>query len=208
MKTLSILRSHQYKKLSTVVLEGSILDLGGNRKSGYHELVKGTHVFSVVNYGELHPGADLVFDAEKTFPLLDASYDHVLAMNFLEHIFNYHNVFGESARVLKKGGYFIANTPFMHHIHGSPNDYHRYTASAYRKLAELYGFEIIKIEPLGYGLFSLIYQCIGRWIPSRFLQKITKYCFESVDKILLHFKKYQELHERIPLGYFWIMKKQ
>lgn len=40
-KGLSILRDCQYKHLRDLILNGSILDLGGSKKSKYHELVKG-----------------------------------------------------------------------------------------------------------------------------------------------------------------------
>ena len=208
MKSYSLIRTEEYKALQKLLLSGSILDLGGSSKSGYHELIGGTHTFTVVNYGEMHPGADLIFNIEEPFPLADGSYDNVLAMNVLEHIFDYHNVFSEVARVLKHGGSFVSATPFMHHIHGSPDDYHRYTASTYRKLAEKYGFEITRVQTLGYGLFSLLYQTIGGWIPTKILKNVFRILFVSADKILLNFDLFRRLRDRIPLGYFVVMKKK
>ncbi len=208
VKKLSIIRDIQYKKLSNIFLNGSILDLGGSRKSGYHELVKGEHTWSVANYGDIHPGADLVFNAEEKFPLEDKSFDNVVAMNFLEHIFNYHNVFSEVSRVLKPGGKFVTCTPFMHHIHGSPDDYHRYTESTYKKLADMYGFEIVMITTIGEGLFSLIYQSISGWFYFDFLKLFMKWLCINVDRILQIIPQYKKLAKNIPLGYFWIMQKK
>jgi len=208
MKSYSIIRNHQYQKLTEVSLTGSILDLGGSRRSGYHELIGGEHTFSVVNFGDTHPGMDLNFDLEQKFPLADSSFDHAVAMNVLEHIFDYHNVFTETARVLKSGGQFVLTVPFMHHIHGSPDDYHRYTASTYRKLADKYRFEILRLETLGFGFFSLIYQTVGGKVPTNFLRQLCKNISIGLDKALLHFSNYQKLRDNIPLGYFIILKKK
>jgi SAM-dependent methyltransferase len=207
-QSYSILRGHQYDRLKTVDLDGNILDLGGSRKSGYHELIGGKHVFSVVNFGDTHPGMDLNFDLEKKFPLADSSFDHAVAMNVLEHIFDYHNVFAETARVLKVGGQFVLAVPFMHHIHGSPDDYHRYTASTYRKLADRYGFEIIRLEPLGFGFFSLVHQTVGWKLPTNVLRQLCKKTSIGLDKVLSCFAAYRRLSSNIPLGYFILLNKK
>jgi SAM-dependent methyltransferase len=208
MASLSLLRSLEHECLSSLELTGAVLDLGGSKKSGYHEVIKGEHSFTVVNYGEMHPGMDMNFNIEERFPLDDESYDNVISMNVLEHIFNYHNVFAETARVLKNGGLFVSTVPFMHHIHGSPDDYHRYTESTFRKLADKYGFEVVEIKVLGYGLFSLIYQCVGGWVPTNIGKNLFKGVCVGIDKLLLNLKKYQDLKNRIPLGYYWILKKK
>lgn len=203
----SILRRHEYEELAKVRLNGTVLDLGGSTQSGYHKLVQGQPLWTVVNYGDTHPGADLLFTIEEKFPLGDATYDHVVSMNVLEHIFEYQNVFQETARVLKPGGLFISAVPFMHHIHASPNDYHRYSASAFEKLAQKYGFELLYLTPLGYGLFSFFYQTICGKIPLRILRLCLLHFCVRVDCILLHMSAYRRLRDTIPLGYFWIMRK-
>ncbi len=206
----SIIRIQEHEELKKITLTGSVLDIGGSRKSGYHGLIKGEHTYTVVNYGEQHPGADLLFNAEEKFPLADASYDNVLTMNVLEHIFETHNVFAEVSRVIKPGGLFVSTVPYMLHIHGSPDDYVRYTESSYQKFADKYGFKLVYIKPLGYGLFSLIFQTITiyRVFPFAWLFNFMKYIFVGLDKFLLNFSFYKKLAEKIPLGYFWIMEKK
>lgn len=203
------MRSCQYQELSTVTLHGSVLDLGGSKKSGYQELVKGDPVFTVVNISEEY-GYDLKFNIEERFPLEDNSYDNVLSMNLIEHIFDTHNIFAESARVLKSGGLFVSAVPYMHHIHGSPDDFVRYTDSAYRKFASKYGFEVVVIKPLGYGFFSLFFQTLTvyKTLPFAPLFNAVKYICICIDKLLLHISYYRKLATSIPLGYFWIMKKR
>lgn len=192
--------------LSTMTLNGAILDVGGNARSGYHELIKGNHAITTANI-DPESGCDIVFDAEKNFPVKDESYDCVLSLNVFEHIYNFHNVFHESARVLKPGGIFVCSTPFMFHIHGSPDDYFRYTKSALVKILKESGFKEVKIEELGFGVFSLIFQTIELGLRINFLKYILKKTSIFLDTTLLLFKKYRQLRERIPLGYFVIAKK-
>lgn len=65
---LSIIRDLEYKKISDLELFGKILDLGGSKKSGYHNLIKGNHEITTVNINTDY-GCDLVFDIEKNFLL-------------------------------------------------------------------------------------------------------------------------------------------
>lgn len=201
----SILREQEYIKLSQLEINGEILDIGGSKKSGYHELIKGSHKITTVN---IDPGydCDMVFDIQNRFPIDDNKFDAVMAINVLEHIYDFHNVFREVYRVLSKGGRFILFTPFIHHIHGSPDDYFRYTKSALIKLLSENGYLDIKIEELGFGLFSFIYQTTGGIFPEIVMQFLKRTCI-GLDKLLLHSKKYQKLISRIPLGYYVSAKK-
>lgn len=202
------MRQHQYEELAKVTLTGTVLDLGGSKKSGYQDMVKGEHTFTTVNIDENY-GYDLKFNIEDKFPLGDSSYDNVLSMNLIEHIFDTHNVFKEVGRVLKTGGLFVSAVPYMHHIHGSPDDFVRYTDSAYKKFADRYGFQVVYMEPLGFGFFSLCFQTLTIYntIPFVWLYNLVKFIFVALDKILLTIPYYRKLANAIPLGYFWIMKK-
>jgi SAM-dependent methyltransferase len=208
MKTnYSIIRGHEYALLSKLTLDGNILDIGGSKKSGYQELIMGQHTFTTVNIDESYE-CDLVFDIQNKFPLENNSFDAAISTNVLEHIFDFHNVFSETYRILKPGGLFVNTTPFMHHVHGSPDDYFRYTKSAISSLAQKYDFEVREIQPLGYGLFSLLWQSVGGWVPTSTLRQLGKKISITLDKLLLHFKKYQELRDRIPLGYYFVLVKR
>ena len=41
--TKSFFRREEYKALAQLSIDGKILDVGGSKKSGYHELIKGNH---------------------------------------------------------------------------------------------------------------------------------------------------------------------
>lgn len=203
----SIIRSREYQLLSDVTLDGVILDVGGGRKSDYHQLIKGSHTFFVIN---LDPNSDpdVFVDIEKPFPLETEKYDHAICLNVMEHIFEFDHVFREQLRCVKKGGNLIFATPMVYHIHGSPDDYLRYTASSYRRLAEKYNCEIVQLTPIGTGLCSLIFQTIEGGIPRGLLRRFGKSLAVKSDFVLNKIsKKYRVMTERVPLGYFVILKK-
>lgn len=203
----SILREAEYHRLARTPFWGTVLDIGGSKRSGYHELLQGTTSITTANIDARY-GCDIVFDAEEPFPIADATYDHVVALNLFEHIYRFQNAFSESARVLKSGGTLVCSTPFVFHVHGSPDDYFRYTRSALEKILTENGFQEIHIEEIGFGLFSLFFQIAGGSIPSNILRQVLKRICIGIDKILLRVsKKYRTLNKRIPLGYFVVAKK-
>ncbi|MES2749648.1 MAG: methyltransferase domain-containing protein [Patescibacteria group bacterium] len=204
----SIIREGEYAQVEKLTLTGTILDIGGSTKSGYHELIKGTHSFFVVN---LDPACEpnLFHDIETPFPLQDSQFDNAICLNVLEHIFETNLVFSEIVRCVKSGGTLAFATPFMHHIHGSPDDYLRYTESAYRRLAEKNNCKITSITTLGEGFFSLGYQCIFGALPNDFLKHYFKRIAIRSDMFLNKIsRKYRTLSSRLPLGHFVVMVKQ
>ncbi|HVT75236.1 MAG TPA: methyltransferase domain-containing protein [Candidatus Paceibacterota bacterium] len=206
MKSYSIIRDGEYKNLAEVTLDGAVLDLGGNIGSEYHTLIKGTHNFTTVNIDPSH-GCDLVFDIQEKFPLETGSFDAVLSMNVFEHIYGFHNAFSESSRVLKPGGTLVFAVPFMHHIHGCPDDYMRYTKSTLEKLLLENGFKRMDIREIGQGVCSLVYQSMSGALPV-FLKPFLKGIAVSVDRFFWNIApRYRAMAERIPLGYFVVAHK-
>lgn len=203
----SILRDEEYDCLSRLSLDGKILDIGGSKKSGYHELIKGNHSFTVVNIDEkCEP--DVNADVEKPFPFGEGTFDHSICLNVYEHVFEFEHVFSEQLRCIRQGGKIVIAAPFMHFIHASPDDYLRFTSSTYYRLAKKYGAKIEQIDPLGYGLFSLFFQLVGGRLPTRWLEKSFQRICVRFDQLLNRFSpKYRVLTKKIPLGYFVIFEK-
>jgi len=209
---MSLLRKCEYEEISKLKIDGTILDLGGDKRSGYHELIRGEHKIEVVNLNR-ECGPDYEFDLEEIFPLKNESYDCVLCLNVLEHVFNFQNIVNESFRILKPGGRLIGAVPFLFNVHGSPNDYFRYTKSALVRVTTDAGFKDIEIKELGFGLFSVIYQLkFGLYRPN-FIKYVAMNLGVFLDKIILHkFLKiirpnHHLTQEYLPLGYFFEVKK-
>lgn len=207
MTYYSIVRGEEYRNLAKIHLTGRVLDVGGSKKSGYRSLLQGDATFVGIN---LDPTCepDFFVDIEKPFPFETGEFDHSVCLNVLEHIFEINTAFSEQVRCVRQGGTLIFATPFMHHIHASPDDYLRYTDSAYRRLAQKYNCTIVSIVPLGDGFFSLGFQSIGGSIPTFFLKSVFRSLAMHLDwfgnKISKH---YRRLSARIPLGYFVVMTK-
>jgi SAM-dependent methyltransferase len=204
---LSVIREEEYKALQNVSLDGVILDVGGGKKSEYHALLKGEHTFYSINlYESAKP--DAIVDIEYAFPLQSDTYDHAICMNVLEHVFEFENVISETARVIKKGGTIVIATPMLYKIHGSPDDYLRYTESALRRVAKKYNLSVELVQPLGAGFFSLGAQLLRSAIPSGLVWVVCKRIAVSLDIFLNKvLPGYKTLSKQIPLGYMTILKK-
>lgn len=204
----SILRKGQYQWLATRSLDGKIVDLGGSTRSGYHKLLRGTHTVTTVNINKDY-GCDVIADLEERFPFEDGSFDHVLALNILEHVFNTDGFVSEAARVVRQGGKIIISTPMIFQIHGSPSDYVRFTDAALRRLAEKNGLEVLTIDAIGKGLFSVMFQLAGGILPGEPVRKLGQRIAEAFDGCLGScFKRYRAFASRIPLGYMLEARKR
>jgi SAM-dependent methyltransferase len=207
-KQYSILRQGQYTLLSETSLEGTILDLGGDKRSNYHELIKGNHTITTVN---LFPetGCDIIADLEIPLPIKNGSYNNVLALNVLEHIYHFQQFISESYRVLTPQGKIIIAVPFMFQVHGSPHDFFRYTRQSLEHMLKDAGFENINITEIGKGFFSLMFQVIDGpdWIRPLFLKNFFKKICIGLDALLSKIERYKKLSKAIPLGYFVVAER-
>jgi SAM-dependent methyltransferase len=216
MQTYSILRRQEDDCLSTIELNGRTLDLGGHRGSSYFSKLRTAQPIEIANFDEERPhthktpsGADHVFDFEKPFPLKDATFDAVLCVNVLEHIFNYRNVLVESHRILKRGGRIYITVPFFFNIHGSPDDYFRYTHSALRRILEEAEYTTIHIQELGYGPCSAVFQNFGGSLPTQVLKILCMHSAVAIDTFFSKLsKRYAGIRKRVPIGYFVSAEKR
>ncbi len=96
-------------------------------------------------------------DLETKLNLENESFDNVIVFNVLEHVYDIKNAFKEINRCLKKNSHIIGSTPFLHRVHGAPNDYSRYTKDFIEKILYDSNFCDIKVENLGYGPFTGAY---------------------------------------------------
>lgn len=215
MKTYSILRIKEDFELARIHLTGRVIDLGGHKGSSYFSLLNTEQPVEVANFDGMESGihktssgADHVFDFEKTFPFIDASFDTILCINVMEHIYNFKNLVTESARILKQNGVMYVSVPFFFNIHGSPNDYFRYTKSALERLFADAGFQVV-VNELGDGPCSAVFQNFGGSIPTMFLKLFFKNLAMNIDRLFSRFSlRYRAIRHRVPLGYFVVAHKK
>ena len=93
----------------------------------------------------------LRLDVNTEFPFDNQRFDTVLAMNLLEHVYEWGNCASEVFRVLKPGGVWHGVLPFLYQVHGDPNDYWRATPEALGIFLKRAGFAEVEIEILGVG---------------------------------------------------------
>ena len=203
MKTRSLLRKLQYERLTRLSIDGRILDIGGSKKSGYHELIGGAHTIETGNIDASY-GVDTIFDAEETWPYENGSFDAALFINLLEHLYRPQRALGEARRVLKTGGVVVGVVPFMFNVHGSPHDYFRYTGTALRAMLEDAGFSDVKVEELGSGAFSVIYHCLIGFARWHWLANLLMGVATGLDRLLTRVKPGHKMSAAyMPLGYYF-----
>lgn len=160
----SPLRVEEHRVLAKCTLEGRVLDLGGSKYSKYQKLFNGTHEITTLNIDE-RTNPDIVHDLELNLPIENNTYNAVLMVNVLEHIYAYRQLVEESFRVLQKEGRVICVVPFLFPEHPSPSDFHRFTKEALQKLFEEVGYREVEIEALGSGVFLTSLAFFDRLLP-------------------------------------------
>lgn len=209
-KGKSILRSLFDQKLKDEVFDGDILDLGSGKKASYLKFdnFNKNKVITINMYTGIEP--DLLYNLEYPFPIKDNSMDNVLAFNFLEHIYNFMNVFSESYRVLKPGGKLYFEVPFLYHVHHQEEpligDYLRYTRPMLEKILRNIGFSKITIVPFGDGPFIAGFSHIQFLMPRFFVPLPLAVCV-ILDKIILRVSRGYYSRYPFPLGYYVMGEK-
>lgn len=90
-----------------------------------------------------------VFGDAHMLPVASESVDSVLLLDVLEHLHSPGRCIKEAVRVLKPGGIFYLQIPFMYPEHDAPLDYHRWTKYGLRKLISKYPIVICNEKSLG-----------------------------------------------------------
>lgn len=160
----TLLRLEEHRVLSRITLSGSVLDVGGDSRSDYRTHIKGDPVYTCINIDD-RAGADIIHNLEQPLPIADASFDHALLINVLEHIDNAEQLLVEAARVVRPGGQVIVVVPFLFPYHPSPRDFRRFTPDALKEMVERAELTLTSLEPLGSGVFAARYVMLDRLLP-------------------------------------------
>lgn len=148
-------------QVATLLPEALILDVGAGR-GDFADLFRQRNYLALDVYP--YPEVDLVCDLTCVIPFRPASFDAILLMNVVEHIYNTHALFASLAQMLKPGGLLIVAIPFMVKMHQVPIDYVRYTHFALKRLGQDHGLSVEHLEGF-YDPISLLGEGIGnlRW---------------------------------------------
>ena len=123
--------------------KGKVLEVGSGNLS-YKKYVKSTDYKTLDINNNL--GVDYCEDIHET-KLPSNYFDTILMVEVLEHFYNPFKAVEQVNRILKKGCYVIATTPFIHPYHGEPYDFYRYTKHGLKKIFE----EFDEVEIVEYG---------------------------------------------------------
>jgi len=137
---------------------------------------------------------DIKVDLEKPLPVESGSFDGVLCLSVLEHVWDYSQLVGEALRIKKTEAPVYFWIPFIMQPHGSYGDYFRYTDSALERIFTEAGFSSVEVTALNNyfwvlgnfmsqpiydkkllrpltvvsnALFIILGKILGRWVKGR-----------------------------------------
>ena len=207
---LSLLRLLQYDYIERQDFNGKILDYGGGKKSHYQNEIKlkwcsGCQIESININPDIIP--NILIKPDQKIPRDEDYFNFVISLNTFEHIYNIHLVLAEIYRVLKNKGSLLFTVPFSFRIHGSPNDYSRYTPAYWNKILTQTGYSIKEIMVLQWGPFSN--GLIASGIPGP-LKKIRLISYFFLDSIYWktrrnHIKKKSLIKTIVILTILWVI---
>lgn len=131
------------EQIARLAPEALILDVGAGR-GDFADLFHERSYLALDVYP--YPEVDIVCDLTQTNPFRSDSFDAILLMNVMEHIFDTHTLLATLSGLLKTGGVIIVAIPFLVKIHQAPIDYVRFTHYALQGLGEVHGLETDTLE--------------------------------------------------------------
>jgi SAM-dependent methyltransferase len=141
--------------------EALILDVGAGH-GDFADIFEGRNYFSldIVPYAEV----DLVCDLNQSIPFKAGTFDVVVLMNVLEHVFENRGLVKNIAKIIKPGGKLILTIPFLLKVHQAPFDFSRYTPYYLEALAKDAGLTVTTMNGY-YDTLYLLNESLGNlWL--------------------------------------------
>ncbi|MFC0263486.1 class I SAM-dependent methyltransferase [Fontibacter flavus] len=209
------------------VMDEFITKYSNNYKDILYELGCGTKPYEVyfkqfceayigVDWFEtLHLKAEIIADLNKSFPIEDSAADTLVSFSVMEHLCEPQIFLNESYRILKNGGVFILQVPFMWHVHEEPFDFYRYTKYGLKYMFEKAGYTNIEIEAstgfLVNWVLKLNYQLIrvlqGNSVKKKLQRTILRPFIKNNQKFALFLDKRWPKTDKETQGYWVVAKK-
>ena len=127
-----------------------ILDVGAgshNLSEIYQEIDKSNYYTLDIDNKDY---VDIVCDLTVQQPLSE-TFDVIICLNVMEHIFEIDNFLTNCLGMLKPGGHFVFSVPYHSAMHFLPNDYFRYSYMALRNLMTNHNLLEIDLESVHMG---------------------------------------------------------
>ena len=142
--------------------KGNVLDVGGwdFYKSAKKEKITFKHWTTLEYYPNRNPhikdkNFEFVYGDGCNMKFKNNTFNTVLNIQVLEHVFEPLKMVSEAARVLRPGGYAIFLIPQTATIHRVPHHYYNFTKFWIEEAAKKTSLKIVHIKPLG-GLWTTI----------------------------------------------------
>ncbi len=145
----SVTRAFLNQRLAKESLSGKTIDIGGGHDADYIQFMPRNENVTFETF-DVKAGAQIDFETE-SLPSLNDSYDTVIFLNVMEHIFNHQHIANEVVRIVKSGGQVIGFVPFLMWYHPDHRDFFRYTHEALEIIFKKAGGKNITVEPIFFG---------------------------------------------------------
>lgn len=113
---------------------------------------------------------DTLYYSGKRFPLEDASADHVLCTETLEHVESPAAFLDEVRRCLKPGGTLLLTVPYAARWHFVCYDFWRWTPMGIKMVLDAHGFSNIRVYARGNRITVACYKCMAVALAALFPQ--------------------------------------
>lgn len=149
---LQLLTIYRFLYRKVPMWRGRVLDVGAG-ESPWRDLMKGVEYVGadVDSAGEFGMRLNLgihYYDGVR-LPFSDASFDHVLCVEVLEHVPHPERFLADLLRVLRPGGSLLMTVPWSSRLHHLPHDYSRFSSYRLAALLDTTGFSAVRIVERG-----------------------------------------------------------
>jgi SAM-dependent methyltransferase len=199
----SVARSFLNYRLSREVLRGKTIDIGGGKSAKYLSFMNKSDDVQFETF-DIKTGDRTVDFETDQLPMGDNSFDTVLFLNVMEHIFNHQHIADEVVRITKPAGQLIGFVPFLVWYHPDHHDYFRYTHEALEKIFTKAHAKEIATEAIGKGPFIAAAQMMTLSVPKIVALPIAVCCY-LLDTIFLYLRPNNT--GKYALGYYFVVHK-